>query len=48
VGPKSGILLIEINLAAAGRYLSKDDVAFIQKVMMGVNKEMGSFFMVEV
>lgn len=37
-------LQVEMNLAAAGQYLSKDDVQFIREMMAGVNEDIGDFF----
>lgn len=37
-------LQVQINLAANGQYLSKNDTQFIREVMAGINDEIGNFF----
>jgi myo-inositol catabolism protein IolS len=47
VGYKNA-LQVEMNLAVAGHYLSRNDVLFIREIMAGVNEEVGSFFTMEI
>lgn len=35
---------VDENLAAAGRYLSQDDIHFIQEAMLDISEEIGKFF----